>query len=326
MGIRHLNKYLHDKCSKKAISKIHMHKLSGKTVVIDTSIYLYQFLSEDALLENMYLFISILQFHNITPIFIFDGKPPPEKRELLRQRHSDKRTAYEKYLKMQAELENANLTGVDRNKMVSEMEYLKRQCIRIYDEDIVKVKRLMDAYSVTHYDAPGEADDLCAYFVTSGRAWACISDDMDMFLYKCPYVIRNISLMNQTVMLYDKQTILQELGMSEKDFCEILILSGTDYNSNTNTSLYETINWYNEYCKYKLTNTINDKPLQEFYIWLLKNTKYITDYRKVIHVYTLFQGRKFAEYDGLNFTPKPNTTRDLDAIHNLMKEEGFIFT
>ena len=322
MGIKNLNRYLHDKCSKTSIQKVHLETLSGKTLVIDTSIYLYQFITEEALLENMYLFISLMHQYNIVPIFIFDGKPPPEKRALLRQRHQDKRSAYEKYLKMQSNIANAEYSEDERRKMQIEMEALKRQCVRVYDEDIVKVKRLMDAYCVTYYDAPNEADDLCAYFVSSGKAWGCVSDDMDMFLYKCPYVIRNLSLMNQTVMLYDTHSILTDLDMSETEFCEIIMLSGTDYNATTNTSLYETLHWRDEYCKYKLDN---NAPRLGFYIWLLKNTNYITDYNGLINVYRLFQGRRELEYDNMNFKPNANSVRDIDAMRNLMKDEGFIF-
>ena len=326
MGIKHLNRYLHEKCSKTSISKIHIKKLSGKTLVIDTSIYLYQFLSEGSLLENMYLFISIMQLHNITPIFIFDGKPPPEKRELLKQRHLDKREAYSKYLKMQAQLNNMQQMNADRSKLLSELDILKRQSIRVYDEDILNVKRLIDAYGISHYDAPGEADDLCAYFVHSGRAWGCVSDDMDMFLYKCPYVIRNLSLMNHTVLLYDTRSIFKDLSMSEKLFCEIMMLAGTDYNVNTTTSLAETLKWHNEYCKYKLQNEMYGNKSYEFYIWLLKNTKYISDFNELMRVYRLFQGTRFPEYDKMNFVIKTPTSPNLTEIQAIMKNEGFTFT
>lgn len=325
MGIKNLNKYLHDKCSKDAIRKVHLETLYGKTLVIDTSIYLYQFINEDALLENMYLFISLLLQYKIVPIFIFDGKPPPEKRALLRQRYLDKRVAYEKYLKLQSEMKGRIYNDDERHKLLSEMDTLKRQCVRVQDEDIVKVKRLMNAYCVTYYDAPGEADDLCAYFVSSGKAWGCISDDMDMFLYKCPYVIRNLSLMNQTVMLYDTSVVLDDLGMSSKDFCEIMMLSGTDYNVNTNTSLYETLRLYEDYCKYRLDSSTQNQPPLEFYIWLLKNTKYITDYKGLMHVYQLFQCRRHVEYDNIRFELNTNTERDMKTISSLMMEEGFIF-
>ena len=139
MGIKNLNRYLHEKCSKTSIYKGSLEHLSGKTLVIDTSIYLYQFINDDALLENMYLFISIMHQYNIVPIFVFDGKPPPEKRALLRQRYLDKRTAYEKYLKLQSEVEQHNYNKDERYKLMSEIDTLKRQCVRVQDSDIIKV-------------------------------------------------------------------------------------------------------------------------------------------------------------------------------------------
>ena len=74
MGIPKLNRYLNDNCNKGSIKKTHLKILKGKTLVIDTSIYLYKFISNGDLLEQMYLFISILKSYDIKPIFIFDGK------------------------------------------------------------------------------------------------------------------------------------------------------------------------------------------------------------------------------------------------------------
>ena len=59
MGIRYLNNYLRKSCTKKSIRKIDLCTLSGKTIVIDTSIYIYKFLGENALIENIFLLISI---------------------------------------------------------------------------------------------------------------------------------------------------------------------------------------------------------------------------------------------------------------------------
>ena len=59
MGIKHLNRYLQQECSK-GINKISLNDLRGKTIAIDTSIYLYRFMGENALLENFYL-ITFLQ-------------------------------------------------------------------------------------------------------------------------------------------------------------------------------------------------------------------------------------------------------------------------
>ena len=32
--------------------------------------------------ENMYLMLSIFRYYNVIPIFVFDGKPPPEKKRV----------------------------------------------------------------------------------------------------------------------------------------------------------------------------------------------------------------------------------------------------
>jgi len=317
MGIKNLNWFLRENCSKQAISKKHLKIFRNKTIVIDTSIYLYKFASEDVLMENMYLFISVLKSYHITPLFIFDGKPPVEKMDLLRKRKIDKKEAQLKYNTLLQKLE----TTIDDNEskeIKQEMENLKRQIVKVRDEDVKKVKALMESYGVQYYDAPGEADRLCAYLVKIGKAWACMSDDMDMFLYGCQFVIRNLSLLNHTIILYDTKKILEELDFSEEIFCEIMVLSGTDYNLNTNTSLKETLKWYNEYKKH-LENT------DGFYSWLNKNTKYVTDYNHLLKTHKIFQFCNCTELENWNnieIVEKPVNNVELKSI---MGKEGFVF-
>jgi hypothetical protein len=274
-------------------------------------------------MENMYLMISILKSYKIIPIFIFDGKPPVEKRDLLKQRRLEKKEAEQKFAILQNTLENAS--AEDSKDIVKEMESLKRQMIRIRDDDIQKVKLLMDAYGVVYYDASGEADRLCAYLLRIGKAWACMSDDMDMFLYGCPFVMRSLSLMNKTVILYDTESILKDLEMTQQQFCEIMVLSGTDYNIYSKTSLNESIKWYYEYMKYYA----NTEHPYGFYVWLVKHTKYITDYKKLLTVYQLFQFHnnddsdyELEQWKQVEIVEKPLNQRELESI---MEKEGFIF-
>jgi len=317
MGIKNLNWFLRENCSKQAIAKKHLKNLRNKTIVIDTSIYLYKFASENMLMENMYFLISILKSYCIRPLFILDGKPPPEKMDLLRKRKIDKKDAQIKYNSLVQKLE----TVIDDNEskeIKQEMENLKRQIVKVRDEDVKKVKELMDAYGVQYYDAPGEADRLCAYLVKIGKAWGCMSDDMDMFLYGCQFVIRNLSLLNHTIILYDTTKILRELQLSEETFCEIMVLSGTDYNLNTNTSLKETLKWYNDYKKH-IENT------DGFYSWLNKNTKYITDYNHLLKTYQIFQfinSSELENWNNIEIVEKPVNNTELKII---MGKEGFVF-
>ena len=79
MGIKHLNRFLREE-AQDCIKFISLAELSGKKIAVDISIYMYKYASEGTLLENMYLMLSTMIYYNIVPVFIFDGKPPPEKR------------------------------------------------------------------------------------------------------------------------------------------------------------------------------------------------------------------------------------------------------
>jgi hypothetical protein len=280
-------------------------------------------MGENALMENMYLFISILKSYHITPLFIFDGKPPPEKKELLTRRRVEKKEAEQKYLNIESSINDAR--DDEKKELLLEMDNLRRQFIRINQDDIRKVKSLMDAYGIQYIESPAEADVVCAHLVKSGKAHSCMSDDMDMFLYGCPSVIRHISLMNHTVVLYDTCSILKDLAMSARHFCEVMVLSGTDYNINSNTSLYETLKWYRKYSLYCDIQKQNNDKILEFYVWLVKNTKYITDYHKLLRTYMLFQIDNNSNLKQLENLECENRTQDMDKLKQIMASEGFVF-
>lgn len=80
MGIKYLNKFLRENVSKHAIKCIPIRELSGKKIAIDISIYMFKFLGDNSLVESMYIMLALFRHHQITPIFVFDGKPPAEKK------------------------------------------------------------------------------------------------------------------------------------------------------------------------------------------------------------------------------------------------------
>jgi 5'-3' exonuclease len=317
MGIKHVNRYLIDRCSKKAIFKTHLKIAEGKTIVIDASIYMYKYMSQNALIEYIYLMISILLEYNITPIFIFDGKAPPEKRDLLRERSKYKKDAEKKYNELQKEIENPSVDSQSKKDIIDELESLKKKFIRIKEKDIIKVKRLMDAYGISYIVADGEADKLCAFMVNNGNAWACLSDDMDMFAYGCSRVFRHMSLLKHTVILYDFDKILNELGLIEKSFREIIVLSGTDYNINQKISLYEVIDWFNEYSNIHK----NQLDCDTFYKWIYKKNYCEFDCHEILKIYNMFCLNGSTIYiNNKNLTKSPNYIE----LKNILREDGFV--
>ena len=337
MGIKNLNRFLLNNCSKEAIHKIHLEELKNRTVVVDTSIYMYKFIAENALLENTYLLISLFKKYDIHGIFIFDGKPPAEKHDLLKDRQQKKRAAEHQYKELLAALmkttdDDDDAAAAKKREIELEMNVLKKQFIRLKDREIDTVKQLMDAYNVEYHESNGEADELCAAFVKTAKAWACITDDMDMFIYDCPYIIRNMSLLNHTAHIYDKQTILKELEMTPKQFQEIIILSGTDYNIHSKTSLHETIKWFYEYKKYILntSTTCTNKPILEFYVWLVKHTKYINDFHELLNTYKMFitnniQIENIVTHDTKHTITTSKYEMHIDKMKSIMGLAGFIF-
>ena len=85
MGIQSLNRFLKEKC-KESLCKIAFDELRGKKIVVDASIYIYKFLGKSMLIQNIYLMCMLFRNYNITPLFVFDGKPSKEKRQTLLKR------------------------------------------------------------------------------------------------------------------------------------------------------------------------------------------------------------------------------------------------
>ncbi len=324
MGIKQLNRYIVGQCQKSSICKTKMEILRNKTIVIDTSIYMYKYNAQNSLIENFYLMLSIFHKYNITPIFIFDGKPPAEKYELLKRRKEEKQEAEQRFTELQSQMEKSNDITIWKD-MQSEMNSLKRQFIRISQSDNKIVKSLIVSYGAMYYEADGEADRVCAYLVTSGKAWACLSDDMDMLVYGCDRVLRHLSIINETVLLYKMDNILNDLNMSMSDFRQITVISGTDYNINEHTNLIETLKWFRDYtCEIK-KNPTNESDTKPFYKWLVNKTKYVRNYEILSSIYDMFVlDCVYPELDNLNIILKQDF--DVSKLHDIMKEDGFIFT
>ena len=318
MGIRLLNKYIKTNC-KKGVNVIKMENLRGKYIVIDTSIYLYRFLQEEVLLENFYLLLSLLKYYNITGIFVFDGKPPEEKYKLIQKRNSVKADAREKYKELEIKINEINDNVYEKegkNVIENEMVELKKKFVKLERYHIDSIKKLITAFGESYIDAEGEADQLCAKLVIKKIAYACLSEDMDLFLYGCPRVLRYLSLLNESMVLYNLSEILKELEISLNDFRQICVLSGTDYNDNNGLDLYKSVEFYKSYKNDEKNNNNID-----FYTWIDNNMKGIVNIIELYVINNMF----LLDNVNLKLYKINRTLIDKDNIKEIMKQDGFIF-
>jgi len=348
MGIQNLNKYIRDKITLYnnknkedggAIKTISFSELNGRTIVIDTSIYMYRFSSERCLIDSMYQMISLFKMNGIIPIFIFDGPSPPEKKEMIKQRREEKQISETKYKDLQYKLKDVN-NYEERKEINNELDSLKKKFVRLKREDIKNVKNLLTLYGITYYEADGEADKLCAKLVTEKHAYACLSEDMDLFVYGCDKVLRYISLLNSTFVLYDLNKILECLDISFTHFKEICVISGTDYSCHHSDSLscnsINTINFHKTlqyYEKYKMY--INDQNKNEnenekikesnFYDWVNEHTNYINNYEELQKIYNMFS---LDDVDIDKFINNKSLTPPVfckNKLHEFLEKYGFVF-
>jgi 5'-3' exonuclease len=241
MGIRNLNRFIQHRCPN-ASSRVHLKELSGKKIAVDTSIYMYRYSGEGALLENMYLMASVFRHYNIHAVFVFDGPPPPQKTDVIEIRKKKKDEAKKQYdalMKMSKDKRDASgceITTTELDDIEDTMRELKKQFIRLRDCDISNVKELLVSFGFATIDAEGEADALCAKLSIKKRVDACMSDDTDMFVYGCPVVLRNISLLNHSVLRYSMPEILKTLSLTQQEFKMMCVVSGTDYSQTITTT------------------------------------------------------------------------------------------
>ena len=262
MGVRFLNKYLKQH-GWKGIRSLRVSELKGKTIVVDTSIYLYRFKAAESLISSMLTLIHLFKENNIRAIFIFDGTPKSNKKEVLKLRQKDKELAWKIYS------ETPDLS-------VEDVTSLRKRFTKVSKQDVINVKQLMVDQNMEFIDAPHEADELCVKMVKLGRAQACMSDDMDMFLYGCPIVLRDLNITTSTLSYYNLVQILSQVKINFDEFKQICVLAGTDYYMSS-YNLFDSLNMFDMFKR---------SSENHFYDWLTKKNN--IDHEKLMIAYDAY--------------------------------------
>ena len=232
MGIKGLTGLI-KKTSPDSIQHIGLYTMKDKRVAIDTSIFLYKSLinvrSKGEYLRNkdgkvvshiqgLYYKTNQLLSFGITPIYIFDGKPPPEKSQTIKERV---KKADECKVKMDA-------TTDSKEKL-----NLEKGTIRIKKEYIDDLKRLFDSMGVSYIHPDGEAEAYASELCKIGFVDAVMTEDMDTLSYGCPQLVRGCidkSIKRpEVITTFNFNKILEDFQMTHDEFIDMCILCGCDY-------------------------------------------------------------------------------------------------
>ena len=220
-----------------AIQTQNLHHLTGKKVAIDASLFMYKMLinmrnaNQSYLTSNNGKVVSHITglFYktanylalNITPIYVFDGKPPSNKSDIIKIRKE--RVAASKLAMEQATSEEAK-------------NNLEKQTIRLTKEHVDDIKQLLELMGVSYVQAHGEAEAYASEMCRKGMVDYVVTEDMDTLAFGCPRMIRTCldkSIKRKDIIsIIDLDTVLQGFELTYDEFVDLCILCGCDYCEN----------------------------------------------------------------------------------------------
>lgn len=256
MGIKSLNNIIKNYANS-SIRDITLNELWGKKIAVDTSIYLYRFkhFNNDILSGFTRQILKLLK-NGITPFYIFDGKPPEEKKEVLDTRKN--RKAYLHYkceilenimLKkdnMENYLENIELSkeklteyfnsfkDINNEECLKELNKVKKQIITITKNDNILLKQYFDLLNIPYYECNGEAETFCAILSKEKIVNGCLTEDTDFLASGGQNLYKNFNINRNFLTNVNLDNILEQLELSYKEFLDLCILCGCDYTTKIN--------------------------------------------------------------------------------------------
>ena len=255
MGIRGLNTFIKKVCPE-SITSNKIDKYSGKIFGIDASILLYKYrhisnIDESCTNSHIIGFLNRIKYYknnNITPVFIFDGAPPEQKRITLKKRQTIKKKIYEK-IEILQDLKTDNKN--EQKEIDKEISNLSRQIINVTKTHVTEVKTLLTILGINYYDAPDEAEKYCVFLQKNGIIDYIVTDDTDVFTFGGVNILKS-SIKNDLIET-DIQMFLKKIEYDNNKFVDFCILSGCDYLSYVPNLAINTV-----YTLFKKHNNIED--------------------------------------------------------------------
>jgi len=242
MGIKGIKKLI-KKHVPEAISPISIHALKGKTICIDSSILLYKFRytyegDNFHILGFLHKTIDFLE-KGIKPIYVFDGKPPEEKRQILNKRKEqlDKRKEQLNLLKQNKINDTNEINDTDDTNdideetkskflLISKINLLEKNTKTVERHHSVEVVELLKCIGIPFFESNGEAEESCVFLQKNGYADYILSEDTDCLTFGGTNILFNIK---SEYFICSLDKVLKGFELIHDEFIDLCILCGCDY-------------------------------------------------------------------------------------------------
>jgi flap endonuclease-1 len=234
MGIKKLYKFLNNRKLIKKYNSLTKYVNNNKNnnkksivIAIDFWLYAHKFkYSYGNIIIGFWNQIIRLLTHRIIPLYVFDGKAPIEKQNIIQTRYNKKNKLKIKLDKIYEDIDNNNNNNIIVNNLNYAKKKLEKYILNITKNDIDNIQEFFNIIQIPYLVANGEADSLCAKLYKLDYITCCLSDDMDMLALGCG---KTIKFNNKIILEFDLYYILQNLEISYEQFVEMCILFGCDY-------------------------------------------------------------------------------------------------
>lgn len=192
----------------------------GKRVLVVDAMNLLFYLAglekSRGLPEELNTFCAFLRKEGLTAACVFDSSKLSKKRHAVADDRRQQRTDAIQEING---LRNAN--GLIPFSSRHRHALLRSRTIHVNPTAVREAQEQLSRSGVcTVFMAVDEADSVCVDMVKNGTAFACLSNDSDMFVRGCPYVMRKYNPETVTFEFWDTAKVYDEIGMDEVRFQE----------------------------------------------------------------------------------------------------------
>jgi len=263
MGIKNLNNLIDEFTNIDPHNQTELSNFKNKTFAVDANLFIYKFLySNGNHINGLFFMINKLSKFKITPIFVFDGRPPEEKRHTIDNRKNLKKKVHTQVLNLKA-----NLLLIEDPEKIIEIKKkiinLEKRLVYVDKEVLESSKELLRLMNVMYIDAFSEAEQLCSILSRFNIVDGVISDDTDAVACGSKIILRNFNNKLDYISYYNFDEILFELDLKYSSFLDLCILLGTDYNHKIKNMNYKIA--YKLIKNYNNIETIEDKTNYNIY-------------------------------------------------------------
>jgi flap endonuclease-1 len=266
MGIANLNEFLRKNCIE-VFEEIHISEYAYMKVAIDTSLFLCKFkaIHHEKWLEAFISLVSCMRRNEIHCVFIYDNGSPPEKEAEKAERRAQQEKNKQRVIELETSLEKYYNTGVLENNLVEiynkcadikpkkrllsnvvtkdntqidvevileKIAKMRKNILNISQKDFDLTKELFDILKIPYFNAPMEAETCCADLCKRGYVDAVMSEDTDVLAYSAPVFLTKIDVYKDKCIRIHHDDVLKALGLTDKQFLDLCIMFGCDYNKN----------------------------------------------------------------------------------------------